>query len=210
MAFVLPKAIQLSSFEIALDRMSEDNYSIEQKYKDVGNALNEDISNLKILPELQMNIYSNILKDILPEIDLIDQNKKKHIKEYISNQIQFQKDDKNSDNQTDQNKINSFNGLTNIKSSNISDLSSNYNQQLLSIKNPQQINVNGVSNMKLRRLSYAYDQNMITSSKNLQPSIKSFSNITKNESNEINESSQNDSKTETIDDDQSISDQNGN
>jgi len=64
--------------------------------------------------------------------------------------------------------------------------------------------------MKLRRLSYAYDQNMITSSKNLQPSIKSFSNITKNESNEINESSQNDSKTETIDDDQSISDQIGN
>jgi len=80
MAFVLPKAIQLSSFEIALDRMSEDNYSIEQKYKDVGNALNEDISNLKILPELQMNIYSNILKDILPEIDLIDQNKKNILK----------------------------------------------------------------------------------------------------------------------------------
>jgi len=64
--------------------------------------------------------------------------------------------------------------------------------------------------MKLRRLSYAYDQNMINSSKNLHPSIKSFSNITKNESNEIDESSQNESKTETIDDDQSISDQNGN
>ena len=52
MAFVMPQSIQLSSFEDSLKRMHENNADIQQKYKDKN--MNEDISNLQILPELTM------------------------------------------------------------------------------------------------------------------------------------------------------------
>lgn len=97
----------------------------------------QDISNLQILPELQMIKYENVVKELVPNIDQIHQNRKDLILEHhdYNNSILYSKE-------IDQANLSVYSVA---KHSNLSNKSSKSNNIL---------DINQLSSLKLRQLSY--------------------------------------------------------